>query len=299
MLTGCSDQRRSCKTMIRKLRNVTSFQVILITVFTALAAFMSLPIIFILNHAFKPQNELFLFPPRFLVQNPTLRNFESLILHASNATVPFTRYLFNSLIVAGLTLGTVIIVSTMAGYVLAKYQFHFKQLILALITLSLMFAPETVGIPRYLIISGLGINNTYFGHILPALASPIAVFMLVGFISQIPGELLEAAKIDGASHFGIFTKMVLPLSSPAIATISIFTFQGVWGDVETSTLFMQEETMRTLAFYVNSLLSGLQNSVSGQNVAAAAGLLMFVPNLIIFLLFQRRVLETMVHSGIK
>jgi ABC-type glycerol-3-phosphate transport system permease component len=285
--------------MIRKLRKVTSFQVILITVFTALAAFMSLPIIFILNHAFKPQNELFLFPPRFLVQNPTLRNFESLILHASNATVPFTRYLFNSLIVAGLTLGTVIIVSTMAGYVLAKYQFHFKQLILALITLSLMFAPETVGIPRYLIISGLGINNTYFGHILPALASPIAVFMLVGFISQIPGELLEAAKIDGASHFGIFTKMVLPLSSPAIATISIFTFQGVWGDVETSTLFMQEETMRTLAFYVNSLLSGLQNSVSGQNVAAAAGLLMFVPNLIIFLLFQRRVLETMVHSGIK
>ncbi|WP_169082590.1 carbohydrate ABC transporter permease [Paenibacillus sp. PL91] len=285
--------------MIRKLRKVTSFQVILITVFTALAAFMSLPIIFILNHAFKPQNELFLFPPRFLVQNPTLRNFESLILHASNATVPFTRYLFNSIIVAGLTLGTVIIVSTMAGYVLAKYQFHFKQLILALITLSLMFAPETVGIPRYLIISGLGINNTYLGHILPALASPIAVFMLVGFISQIPGELLEAAKIDGASHFGIFTKMVLPLSVPAIATISIFTFQGVWGDVETSTLFMQEETMRTLAFYVNSLLSGLQNSVSGQNVAAAAGLLMFVPNLIIFLLFQRRVLETMVHSGIK
>lgn len=285
--------------MIRKLRSVTPFQVALVTIFTALAAFMSLPIIFILNHAFKPQNELFLFPPRFLVQNPTFRNFESLILHASNATVPFTRYLFNSIIVAGLTLGCVIIVSTMAGYVLAKYQFHFKGLILSLITLSLMFAPETVGIPRYLIISGLGINNTYFGHILPALASPIAVFMLVGFISQIPSELIEAAKIDGASHFGIFARMVLPLSVPAIATISIFTFQGVWGDVETSTLFMQEETMRTLAFYVNSLLNGLQNSVAGQNMAAAAGLLMFLPNLIIFLLFQRRVLETMVHSGIK
>ncbi|OMF29395.1 ABC transporter permease [Paenibacillus sp. FSL H8-0548] len=285
--------------MIRKLRQATPFQITLVTVFSALAVFMSLPIVFILNHAFKPQNELFLFPPRFLVQNPTLRNFESLMLHASNATVPFTRYLFNSLIVAGFTLGAVIIVSTMAGYALAKYQFHFKQLILGMITLSLMFAPETVGIPRYLIISGLGINNTYFGHILPALASPIAVFMLIGFISQIPNDLIEAAKIDGASHVGIFTKIVLPLSVPAIATISIFTFQGVWGDVETSTLFMQEETMRTLAFYVNSLLSGLQNSVSGQNVAAAAGLLMFIPNLIIFLLFQRRVLETMVHSGIK
>ncbi|WP_028560773.1 carbohydrate ABC transporter permease [Paenibacillus pinihumi] len=285
--------------MMRRLRKITPFQVALVTSFTALAAFMSLPIIFILNHAFKPQNELFLFPPRFLVQNPTMRNLESLLLHASNATVPFTRYLFNSIIVAGLTLACVILVSTMAGYVLAKHKFHFKQLVLALITLSLMFAPETVGIPRYLIISGLGINNTYLGHILPALASPVAVFMLVGFISQIPGEVLEAAKIDGASQVGIFTRMVLPLSMPAIATISIFTFQGVWGDVETSTLFMQEETMRTMAFYVNSLLSGLQNSVAGQNMAAAAALLIFVPNLIIFLLFQRRVLETMVHSGIK
>ncbi|MFF2090548.1 carbohydrate ABC transporter permease [Paenibacillus sp. NPDC058174] len=285
--------------LLRKLRKITAFQAVLISCLTALAVFMSLPIIFIINHAFKPQNELFLFPPRFFVQSPTFRNFESLILHASNATVPFTRYLFNSIIIAALTLGCVILVSTMAGYVLAKYRFHFKGLIMSMITLSLMFAPETVGIPRYLIISGIGINDTYFGHILPALASPVAVFMLVGFISQIPSELLEAAKIDGASHFGIFARIVLPLSVPAVATISILTFQGVWGDVETSTLFMQEETMRTLAFYVNSLLSGLQNSVAGQNMAAAAGLLMFLPNLIIFLLFQKRVLETMVHSGIK
>ncbi|MFC5530572.1 carbohydrate ABC transporter permease [Cohnella yongneupensis] len=286
-------------TLKRKLSRLSAFQVILVTLFTGLAAFMALPIIFIFNHAFKPQNELFLFPPRFWVQNPSWRNFELLFLHANNATVPFTRYLFNSIIVAGMTVFTVIIVSTMAGYVLAKFRFHFKGLILSLITLSLMFAPETVSIPRYLIISGLHINDTYFGHILPALASPLAVFMLIGFISQIPNELLEAAKIDGASQLGIFRKIVLPLSVPAIATISIFTFQGVWGDVETSTLFMQDETMRTLAFYVNTLVTGLQNNVAGQNVAAAAGLLMFIPNLIIFLFFQRRVLETMVHSGIK
>ncbi|QHW29534.1 carbohydrate ABC transporter permease [Paenibacillus rhizovicinus] len=285
--------------MIRRLRRTSPFQIILIVVFTALAAFMSLPIVFILNHAFKPQNELFLFPPRFFVQHPTFANFEALFLHAANATVPFTRYLFNSLVVAAMTLTSVIVVSTMAAYVIAKRSFHFKHLIMAMITLSLMFAPETVSIPRYLIISGIGLNNTYFGHVLPALASPVAVFMLVGFIAQIPNDLIEAAKIDGSSHFGIFIRLVLPLSVPAIATIAIFTFQGVWGDVETSTLFMQKETMRTLAFYVNSLLSGLQNNVAGQNMAAAAGLLMFIPNLIIFLLFQRKVLETMVHSGIK
>jgi ABC-type glycerol-3-phosphate transport system permease component len=283
----------------RKLRKISVFQIILITLFTGLAVFMALPIIFIFNHAFKPQNELFLFPPRFFVQNPSGRNFELLFLHANNSTVPFSRYLFNSILVAGLTVVSVIVISTMAAYVLAKFRFHFKALILSLITLSLMFAPETVSIPRYLIINGLHINDTYFGHILPALASPLAVFMLIGFISQIPNELLEAAKIDGCSQLGIFRKMVLPLSVPAIATISIFTFQGVWGDVETSTLFMHEETMRTLAFYVNTLVTGLQNNVAGQNVAAAAGLMMFIPNLIIFLVFQRRVLETMVHSGIK
>ncbi|RKP53080.1 carbohydrate ABC transporter permease [Cohnella endophytica] len=285
--------------LLSRLRRITFFDFALVLGFTALAAFMSLPIIFILNHAFKPTNELFLFPPRFFVQNPTFSNFEQLFLHATNATVPFSRYVFNSVVVVTMTLVSVIVVSTMAAYVLAKYRFHFKQIILSMITLSLMFAPETVGIPRYLIISGIHLNNTYLGHVLPALASPIAVFMLVGFISQIPNELLEAAKIDGASHVGIFARIVLPLSVPAIATISIFTFQGVWGDVETSTLFMQDETMRTLAFYVNSLLSGLQNSVAAQNVAAAAGLLMFIPNLIIFLLFQRKVLETMIHSGIK
>ncbi|KKC47154.1 MULTISPECIES: carbohydrate ABC transporter permease [unclassified Paenibacillus] len=284
---------------LRRIRSASPFQAVLIGGFTALAAFMSLPIIFIFSHAFKPQNELFLFPPRFFVLHPTLRNFESLFLHASNATVPFTRYLFNSIVVLGLTLASVIIVSTMAAYVLAKYRFHFKALILSMITLSLMFAPETVSIPRYLMVSGIGLNNTYFGHVLPSLASPVAVFMLVGFVSQIPNDLIEAAKIDGAGHVGIFARIVLPLSAPAIATISILTFQTVWGDVETSTLFMQKEAMRTLAFYVNSLLSGLQNNVAGQNMAAAAGLLIFIPNLIIFLLFQRKVLESMVHSGIK
>lgn len=260
---------------------------------------MLLPIVFIFNNAFKPLNELFLFPPSFFVKHPTTRSFELLFLHSSSEAVPFTRYLFNSVLVVFLALAGVILVSTFAAYALAKHRFHFKGLILSLIMIALMFAPETVSIPRYLIISSLGLTDTYFGHVLPFLASPVAVFLLIGFISQIPDALIEAAKLDGASDFGIFRKLIIPLAAPAIATISIFSFQGVWMDTETSTLYMQSETMRTLPFYVNSLLSGLQNSVAGQNIAAAAGLLIFLPNLIVFLLFQKRVLETMVHSGVK
>jgi len=283
----------------RRIRRIKTFDAVLVLGLTVLALFMLLPIAFIINHAFKPQSELFLFPPTFFVKQPTTRSFELLFLHSGSDVVPFTRYLFNSVLVTGVTLALVILVSTMAAYVLAKKSFPFKTLTMALIIVSLMFAPETVQIPRYLIISGLHVNNTYFGHILPYLASPVAVFLLIGFIAQIPNELIEAIKLDGASEGRIFSRLVLPLSAPAIATISIFTFQGVWTDIETSSLYMQDETMRTLAFYVSSLVSGLQNSVAGQNMAAAAGLLVFLPNLITFLLFQKKVLATMVHSGVK
>lgn len=283
----------------KNIRHIRLFDIVLVAGLTALALFMLLPIVFIVNQAFKPLNELFLFPPTFWVKHPTTRSFELLFLHSNSDVVPFTRYLFNSVVVSSLTLGAVIIVSTMAAYVLAKRSFHLKTTVMALIIVSLMFAPETVQIPRFLIISGIGVANTYMGHVVPYLASPVAVFLLIGFISQIPNALVEACKLDGASEFGIFVRLIVPLSAPAIATISIFTFQGVWGDIETSTLYMQDETMRTLSFYVNSLANGLQNSVAGQNMAAAAGLLIFLPNLIIFLLFQRKVLATMLHSGVK
>ncbi|WP_245375614.1 carbohydrate ABC transporter permease [Paenibacillus eucommiae] len=290
---------RQTRQIRKRLRRIQPFDILLAAGLTALALFMLLPIVFIISQAFKPMNELFLFPPTFLVKHPTMRSFELLFLHANSDVVPFTRYLFNTVIVASITLASVIIVSTLAAYVLAKRSFHFKALTMAMIMVSLMFAPETVQIPRFLIVSGIGITNTYWAHIVPHLASPVAVFLLIGFISQIPNELVEAAKLDGASEFGIFARLIVPLSTPAIATISIFTFQGVWGDTETSSLYVQDETLRTLAFYVNSLAGGLHNSVAGQTMAAAAGLLIFLPNLIIFLLFQKRVLSTMLHSGVK
>jgi len=285
--------------MFKQLKTVNFTNIGLLASLLLLAAFLLLPIVFIVNHAFKPFNELFLFPPTFIVKEPTLSNFYELFLNSSGGVVPFTRYLFNSLIVAGLTLAAVIFSSCFAAYVLSKHTFSLKKIIMGCIMLALMFAPETVAIPRYLIISGLGLNNTYFGHILPFVASTVGVFLMKQFIDQVPNEILEAAKIDGSSEFRLLFHIVMPLSFPAIATISILTFQAVWGDTQASTLFMQDETMKTLPYYVTALTSGAANSVSGQGMAAAAGLLLFLPNLIIFLLFQRRIMETMIHSGVK
>ncbi|MBP1993109.1 carbohydrate ABC transporter permease [Paenibacillus eucommiae] len=280
-------------------RRLGMTNLLLYAMLTGLALFMSLPLVFIFNHAFKPLNELFLFPPTFLVRKPTLQSFNELFNSKAADLVPFTRYLFNSIIISTVSIISVILVSSLAAYAMAKHHFPFKAFFMSLIMVSLMFAPETVSIPRYLIVGYLGIIDTYFAHLLPSIASPVAIFLFIQFIGQIPNDVLEAAKLDGASEFGIFRKVVLPLAAPAVATIAIITFQSVWVDMEGSTLFVHDETMKTLAYYVSTLISGMSNSVAGQNIAAAASLLMFLPTFIMFLFFQGKVNETMVHSGVK
>ncbi|MGZ9584241.1 carbohydrate ABC transporter permease [Paenibacillus marinisediminis] len=285
--------------MIRKFRrHVTLSRIVLIVFLSCIGVFMLLPIIFLFNNAFKPLNELFLFPPTIFVQQPTLRNFEQLLLHTAAGVVPFTRYLFNSILISGITLAVVVLVSTMAGYVLSKHRFHFKGLIMALIMISLMFVPETVMIPRYLVMSGMHLTDTYFAHILPFIASPVAVFLMKQFIDQIPNDLVESAKLDGATDMTVFTRIIIPLTAPAVATICIITFQAVYLDTETSTLYMTSETMKTMAYYVTAFTTNIPG-VAAASISAAVGLLMFVPNLILFLLFQRKMIQTMLHSGVK
>lgn len=285
--------------MIRNMRKHLSLpRMFLIAFLTVVGLIMILPIIIMFNNAFKPLNEIFMFPPPIFVKQPTLLNFEQLLLHSSAGLVPFSRYLFNSVVISAVSTISVILVSTMAGYVLSKHRFHFKMMIMGLIMLSLMFTPETVMIPRYLVISGLGLKNTYFAHILPFIASPIAVFLMKQFIDQIPDSLMEAAKLDGATDMYIFTRIIIPLTSPAVATVSIITFQAVYLDTETSTLYMTKETMKTLAYYATALTVNVP-IVAATSLAAAVSLLLFLPNLIMFLLFQRKMIQTMLHSGVK
>jgi len=285
--------------MLTAIRKQFAFSRIFLVIFlTAIGLFMFLPIIFLFNNAFKPLNEMFLFPPRIFVQHPTFYNFEQLFLHTSAGVVPFTRYLFNGAAIALFATLSVIIVSTMAGYVLSKHRFPFKAFLMGAIMIALMFTPETVAIPRYIIVSGLGLKNTYFAHVLPFLASPVAVFLMKQFIDQIPNSLLEAAKLDGASDMYIFSRIIIPLTYPAVATAAIITFQLVYMDVEGSTLYTTKETMKTLAYYMAAVTQNIPG-VAQLSVSASIGLLMFLPNLIIFLLFQRKMIQTMLHSGVK
>lgn len=264
-----------------------------------MAIFVALPMVFILSHAFKPTNELFAYPPRFFVRVPTLNNFQNLIQLASNSGIPFSRYLFNSLIITIVGVFLSIIVTSMAAYGLSKLKFKGKKTLFEINTLALMFVPIAVTIPRYLTISALGLIDTYSVLILPLIAIPVGLFLVKQFIDQTPNELIESAKIDGASEMEIFLKIIMPIIAPAVATVGILSFQLIWNDVVGSSLFINNESMRTLSFYFSTIASVTGNPVAGQGMMAAATLIMFVPNIVIFIFLQAKVMNTMAHSGIK
>ncbi|MCK9862146.1 carbohydrate ABC transporter permease [Paenibacillus sp. ATY16] len=281
------------------MNRTDGFQWMLYLILTLFSLFMLLPIVYIFNHSLKPYSELFAYPPAIFVQHPTFQNFRELFLISNSSLVPVSRYVFNSIFVAVVVVMGMIMVSSLCAYPLSKHKFPGHRLFFAIILLSLMFAPETVVIPRYLVVVRLHLMNTYWGHILPHLAAPVSVFLMKQFFDQVPNELLEAGKIDGASEWTLFSRVLMPLCMPAVATIAILSFQNSWANVESSSFFMQEESMRTFPFFLSTLTNGLANNIARQGAAAAATLILFLPNFIIFLLFQRKVIATMAHSGIK
>ncbi|WP_199613926.1 carbohydrate ABC transporter permease [Paenibacillus alkalitolerans] len=283
----------------RTLSRIDNTQKVLMVLLGLFSLFMLLPLVYIFNHAFKPYSELFIFPPNVFVRQPTLSNFIELFVVTRDSVIPATRYLFNSVTVAFLGTASVVIISALCAYPLAKHKFPGHKLLFAAIVVSLMFVQEAVNIPRYVIVANLGITDTYWAHILPHAASTVGVFLMKQFMDQVPNELLEAGKIDGASELTIFLRIVIPVTMPAAATVAILAFQGIWSDVSTSTLFIQNDAMKTFPFFLTTITQNLANSVARQTAAAAAALVMFLPTLIMFLFFQRKVIATMAHSGIK
>lgn len=275
-------------------RGQLKFFVLLIPV----AILMGLPILYIISHAFKPMSELFAYPPRFFVQNATLENFTQLFKSMDLSGVPASRYLFNSVLATLSVVVLTVLVSAAAAYALSKKRFKFKNVLFEINTLALMFIATAVSIPRYLVIVNMNLYDNFLVQILPFVALPTGIFLVKQFVDQLPDSLIEAARIDGASDLRIFRSIILPLIKPALATVAILSFQSVWTNVEPSTMFIDQEALKTFAFYI-STLSSSGNAVAGQGVVAAASLLTFIPNLIIFIVMQNKVMDTMAHSGIK
>ncbi|WP_314586727.1 carbohydrate ABC transporter permease [Paenibacillus terrigena] len=281
-----------------KGRRVDWGGIILYLILTCFALLMVAPLVYLVSTAFKPLEELFLFPPRFFVINPTLKNFNDLLMITGASTVPFSRYIFNSLFITFASVSLGVVISAMAAYPLSKHPMPFRKPIFSMIILALMFAPAVTQIPQYLVIANLGLMNTYWAMIVPGLAAPVFLFLTKQFLDQIPDPLLEAAKIDGAREWVIFWRIVMPMLKPALSTVVLLSFISTWNDPGPAMLFTTVESMKTLP-YALSTISGGTGVIAQAGAGAAAALLTVIPSIIMFVISQRMVLETMAHSGIK
>lgn len=261
-----------------------------------IAIFMGAPILFIINNAFKPADEIFAYPPRFFVNQPTLDNFRKLFNQTSSSAVPLSRYVFNTLTITAIVVLMTVLIGTVAAYALSKMRFKGAKIVSEANNAALMFVGTAVTIPTYLVVSALSIMDTYLAHILPLLATPVGLFLVKQFVDQVPDELIEAAQIEGANVMTVYRKIIMPLIRPAVATMAMLAFQSVWNNTVTSSLYVTDESLQTLAFYLQTLPAG---TVQGAGVSAASSLIIFVPNLILFIVMQSNVMNTMAHSGLK
>lgn len=278
-----------------KIRTRSPFVTLLIFLFLAiLGVFMALPLVYAVMQAFKPLEELFIFPPRFFVSNPTIQNFKSLGFLISNLWVPFERYLYNTVFVSVTTTLLYLTVATLAAYPLAKHNFLGKKFINNLITLALMFSSAVIALPQYIIMSKLNLIDTYGAIIFPSLASTMGIYLCINYLQTLPDSILESARIDGAGEYRIWFKIVLPNIRPAIMTVLIFQFQGSWNS--TGGGFIFSENLKMLPTAVSQIASA---GIARSGVGAAGSLLMMLPPILVFVISQSRVMETMAHSGIK
>ena len=262
-----------------------------------LGIFMILPVVMVINKAFKPLGELFAFPPTILVKDPTMKNFRDLFALSGTTGVPMTRYLYNSVMITIFTVVINVIITVSAAYAFSKKKFRLKGALFNINQMALMFVATAVSVPRYIVIQETGLMDTWLAHILPLIAMPVGLFLVKQFVDQIPDALVEAAIVDGAKDFKIIQKVIVPLTRPALATSVVLTFQAIWNATEASNNFITNDTMKTLAFYLGSLSTN--NTVAAEGMASAAAVLLFLPNLIIFILMNTQVMNTMAHSGIK
>ncbi len=257
-------------------------------------AFMALPLVYIANSAFKPLDELFLFPPRFFVRNPTTENFKNLSVVLGESWVPLSRYFFNTLLITALTVIGQLIVASLAAYVLEKRRFPGRTFIFQVIVLSLMFSPNVTAIPSYIIMSRVGLVNTLSSLIIPGIASSLGLFLMKQFMCNIPDSLLEAARIDGPSELHIFFRIAMPMVKPAWLTLIIFGFQSMWGATGGTYIFSEE--LKPLNYALNQIMTG---GVARAGAGSAVSLLMILPPIAVFVVSQSNILQTMASSGIK
>ena len=266
----------------------------LFTFLGLMGAFMALPLIYAISNAFKPLDELFVFPPKFFVRNPTWDNFSDLFTIMGKSWMPFSRYIFNTVLITAVGTFGCVLFTSMGAYALAKGHFPGNKTIFNVVVVSLMFSGYVTAIPNYLVLAELDWIDTYFSVIIPAFGMPMGLFLTKQYMESIPDSLLEAARIDGAGEFRIFWKIVMPMSRPAWVTVIIFSVQSLWNSKASNLIY--SEDLKTLPYALQQILNG---GIARTGVGSAVTVIMMIVPIVTFIVAQRQVMETMASSGLK
>lgn len=240
----------------------------------------------------KTQREILASPPKLLPEHATLENFTQWFQELN-----FGSYFTNSLVVAVITVLGNIVFCSMVGYALAKMKFAGKNIVFGAVMVTLMVPSVATFVPLFVIVSNLGLSNTYAALILPFLTQPIGVFLMRQFIAGIPDALMEAARIDGAGELRIFFQIILPQCGPAMATLAILTFLSSWNNFLWPLVAAQTDDMYTLPVAL-SLYSTGQNATN-YSVLLAGAVLIITPILLLFVFLQRYFIQGVAMTGIK
>ena len=264
-------------------------------ILTILGAFMFLPMVYAISQAFKPLDELWMYPPRFFVRQPTLKNFSDLFTLMNDSWVPFSRYIFNTVFTTVMGTFGHLFIASMCAYALAKIKFPGGKLVFKTIRSSLMFSSTVGGITSFMIMTALHLVDSYLAIIIPAWGATLGLYLMKQHMdSTVPDTVLESARLDGASEIRTYWTIAMPMVKPAWLTLIIFSFQGLWN--QGSSIYIYSEQLKSINYAIGQIMAG---GIKRSGAASASGVLMMMVPITVFVISQSNIIETMGSSGMK
>ncbi|HBL83612.1 MAG: ABC transporter permease [Clostridiales bacterium GWF2_38_85] len=256
---------------------------------------MVLPLIYAIAQSLKPLDELWIFPPRFFVVNPTLKNFGDLFRLMRTSWVPFSRYIFNTVFYSVVGTAGNVLLSSMAAYAISKIKFPGRNFLFSIIIYSLMFNATVTGITNFITMSALHMVDSIYAIIIPAWCTTFGLYLMKQFMeSSVPDEVLESARLEGAGELKIFAKIAMPMVKPAWITLIIFAFNGLWN--AGANMYVYSEQLKTFNYAIGQILAG---GIARSGAAAASTVITMIVPIIVFIITQSSIIQTMSTSGMK
>ncbi len=262
---------------------------------TILGIFMFIPMYYVIMQSFKPLDELWMFPPRFIVMRPTLKNYTDLFSLMDTSVVPFTRYIFNTVFtsVAG-TFGNLFL-SSLAAYAMAKIVFPGGKKMFKLVRTSLMFHQTVTAVTSFILMSAFRIIDTYWAIIIPAWATSLGLYLMKQFMdTHVNNSVLESARLDGASELKTFWVIAMPMVKPAWLTLIIYSFQDLWN--RGASIYIHSEELKSFNYAIQQITAG---GIKRAGASGAATVIMMMVPIMVFIISQSNIIETMGSSGMK